>query len=435
MPVNVVHSKRQEKMWEHAKTLAGQSGAKNKWALVMHIFQNQKKAGKVAHLDKSMSSDLVGEELVIARGHVLRRSVFESLLQVDHDPLAFLFKSEADTPEEWHSNHPDGVHELHAIANDYMKPRRLGQLRTAHLSGGWRTGNGLDPKVGTRIARAYEGAQHNPADPAVQNSYKAFRREVKAQADHLTAHGYKAEPWTGAGQPYKNAQEMSHDVRHNKHIYYFKSEQGSPTHKLLPNEDNDRFRWVHDVFGHAMGGNKFGPRPSHGETHAFLDHYQMFSPAARHALATETLGQNSWFNFSKHNEGRPIHEKEFAQQKATLLHPSLYEGLLKHTGLLKAFAQDDEYPEDYGYCPAHPRARHNPELSKAGGPRGMHVRPLGDSLRQQRDLEEKRYSTALRPRAPKLASTETVGKGKKPKLPALPQTLARSIVGFIRRVS
>jgi hypothetical protein len=56
MPVNVVKNERDEAKWEAAKTLArrsypGKTGS-DFYAVVMHIYQNQKKAGKLAHTNK-----------------------------------------------------------------------------------------------------------------------------------------------------------------------------------------------------------------------------------------------------------------------------------------------------------------------------------------------------------------------------------------------
>ena len=60
---------------------------------------------------------------------------------------------------------------------------------------------------------------------------------------------------------------------------------------------NDLFRVVHDVFAHAKEGHQFGPA---GEEKAWLEHYGMFSPLARPALAAETRGQTCWMYFGPH---------------------------------------------------------------------------------------------------------------------------------------
>jgi len=44
MPANIVKSKSDEKKWNEAKAIAKSQGKSNKWPLVMHIYQNMKKA-------------------------------------------------------------------------------------------------------------------------------------------------------------------------------------------------------------------------------------------------------------------------------------------------------------------------------------------------------------------------------------------------------
>ena len=86
---------------------------------------------------------------------------------------------------------------------------------------------------------------------------------------------------------------------------------------------NDRFRAVHDLFGHAAEGYGFGPR---GEENAWIRHCHMFSAGAQKALTTETRGQNSWVNFGQHNYdssghhlNRPLGDRPYAIQKAAFL--------------------------------------------------------------------------------------------------------------------
>lgn len=55
---------------------------------------------------------------------------------------------------------------------------------------------------------------------------------------------------------------------------------------------------VHDVFGHAILGNQFGPK---GEEVAWGIHSKMYSPDAAVAATSETRGQNSWVNYTHAN--------------------------------------------------------------------------------------------------------------------------------------
>lgn len=214
---------------------------------------------------------------------------------------------------------PDGNAEVLAVARAYVEAAGLPPLTEADRQK-------LTTDVGREIATFYEKAKSDPDDPDVQSSYFAFRAEVKAQHEALRKAGFELLPWDGLGQPYSNSDEMRRDVMKNKRLFFFKTIEGMAPHALLPPEDNDRFRAVHDVFGHAMGGHGFGPQ---GETNAFRDHYQMFSPTARKAMATESLGQNAWFNYSKHNEGRPSAQRDYPEQHALLLKPELYEDLVQ----------------------------------------------------------------------------------------------------------
>lgn len=180
----------------------------------------------------------------------------------------------------------------------------------------------VDPDKATRIAKFYDKAKSNPNDPKVKAAYAAFNAETEAQWNAIVNAGYKLEPWTGEGQPYKNSAEMRQDVLQNHHLYYFQTKVsdagGTPTHELMTPEQNDMFRAVHDFFGHAMAGNQFGPN---GEENAWLEHSKMYSPLAQKAMTTETRAQNSWVNFGPHGEANRANPAEtvYPDQKAVIL--------------------------------------------------------------------------------------------------------------------
>jgi hypothetical protein len=108
-----------------------------------------------------------------------------------------------------------------------------------------------------------------------------------------------------AEDPYKTSKEMFEDVSRGT-LKVLKTET-TGAHPLFSDEENDKFRAVHDYFGHAATGRGFG---QDGEEAAWVHHSQMFTLKARAALTTETRGQNSFFN----NRG-----KQFADQKVALL--------------------------------------------------------------------------------------------------------------------
>jgi hypothetical protein len=175
----------------------------------------------------------------------------------------------------------------------------------------------LDEERSKRIADAYEKQQSNPNDPEVQESYQALVDETIGQYEDILADGYVIEL---SDTEYKSSSDMISDLRDNKNMRVFSTEEGFGTDgitdadraanpMLAPTQFkdkngkpllvNDVFRFVHDFFGHSKEGNGFGPV---GEENAWDVHSRMYSPLARRAMTTETRGQNSWVNFSGVNE-------------------------------------------------------------------------------------------------------------------------------------
>lgn len=202
----------------------------------------------------------------------------------------------------------------------------------------------LNPKHGATIAQAYEQMKHDPTHPEVQKAYNALISETKNQFQDIMKSGLKiSRIKPGMDNPYKNSKELHKDIAENNHLWYFPTEQGfggeedeGRNHPMLQSTGlqhgknellaNDIFRIVHDVYGHHKGGKSgFGPK---GEHKAYLTHKQMYSPVAQKALATETLGQNSWVNYGphgEHNRTNPAQTK-YAEQKAGLLPDHIIHG-------------------------------------------------------------------------------------------------------------
>lgn len=209
--------------------------------------------------------------------------------------------------------------EVHANATDYMRTAGhqfdQGPLDYAPL----------DQGQARSVAHTYDRTPHDPSHPDVAKSYHHFKGETLAQFKHLQSRGVNLEPWKSEGQPYRNSQEMAHDVHHNKHLAFFTGGDMPEDHPLAeqsglvvngqPLTYNDAFRAVHDYYGHAAYGNEFGPR---GEEHAWRAHQRMYSPEARPAMTQETKGQNSWVNFGPYSD-MPVQHRPFAQQKANVL--------------------------------------------------------------------------------------------------------------------
>jgi hypothetical protein len=200
-------------------------------------------------------------------------------------------------------------------------------------------------ELAKRIADFYDAAVDSPTAPEVRKAYQALANETVEQWKAFEKAGYTAEPWTGEGQPYADSAEMMADVKNNKHLFYFKTEDGfgsgitpemRATNPMLAQSGvtfgsaqnvpvNDVFRVVHDLVGHGAHGYEFGPK---GEFNAYLEHSRMFSNDAKPALAAETLAQNSWVNYGPHlrrtdgtlpKKGEdgfvPISQRRFADQK------------------------------------------------------------------------------------------------------------------------
>jgi len=134
----------------------------------------------------------------------------------------------------------------------------------------------------------------------VEKSYAELIKEADAQFQALPI---KVEFHEG-DKNYENSAEMMDDVHNFGHLWVFK---GGDDHTLLGSKTmdkngltaNDKFRAVHDYFGHSIEGYQFG---KDGEENAWIEHSKMFSPLAQIALSSETRGQNSFVNYSGINE-------------------------------------------------------------------------------------------------------------------------------------
>jgi len=192
----------------------------------------------------------------------------------------------------------------------------------------------IDPKVAKNVADAYEEMKHDPTNPKVAKSYDAFKAETLAQYKQMVKAGVKVD--LDPSYPYKNPREMHADVRDNNHMSIYPTEAGfgssdaaADDHPLMEKAPiqmggkdatyNDLFRAVHDYYGHAAEGNGFR---ANGEYNAWRAHRQMYSPEARGAMDSETLGQNSWVNSGPAgalNKGASGADTIYADQKAGLL--------------------------------------------------------------------------------------------------------------------
>lgn len=135
-------------------------------------------------------------------------------------------------------------------------------------------------------------------DDLVEKSYAQLRKEIDQQFDDMVKGGMKLSYHQGDAN-YLDSREMLRDALVNNHLYTYR---GGDVHPLLNDMDkfyglnsNEKFRAVHDFFGHGTTGATFGRK---GEELAYGAHAQTLSPMARIAAAAETRGQNSFVNYS-----------------------------------------------------------------------------------------------------------------------------------------
>ncbi len=200
-----------------------------------------------------------------------------------------------------------------------------------------------DNKRSKQISDEYQKMKNDPQNPVVKSAYKKMSEEMMDQYQTLIDDGWRFDfyPRNEKGDPadpYGNPRNALEDMRENKHLYVYPTNDGFGTSADFDASDNpllalsgenfggedaflnDIFRAVHDVFGHGMEEVGFRAR---GEEHTWRSHARMFSPEARRAVTSETRGQNSWLNFNpitgKKNRTAKVEDTDFADQKTGLM--------------------------------------------------------------------------------------------------------------------
>ena len=164
------------------------------------------------------------------------------------------------------------------------------------------------PEYKTSVFDAYAKQMPDVLEQAGAKNYDDLMEKAYRQLAKETDEQFKQLPYNfsyhraGEGDYLGGSKDMMADVHGNKHLYVF---QGGDPHDFLNRVDkatglneNEKFRAVHDLLGHAIYGNQFGPK---GEEVAWAIHQQMYSPLARLAMTAETRGQNSLVNYSPLN--------------------------------------------------------------------------------------------------------------------------------------
>lgn len=285
-------------------------------------------------MDRLHKGDVTSPEMLAAQSRMIwLNGAIEGANKKGGNYDAVIAK-EGEQPVEGAAQPPARNADVNAVAEDYAKSAgRVLKPATYAV---------LDPEHAKSVADYYQSASHDPKNEAVKSSYDALAKETETQYKAIEAAGYKMEPFTGTGEPYKTSADMVADVTDNKHLFYLPSASASEasTDNLMMRPSgidgrpvNDIFRAVHDFFGHAKEGYQFGPR---GEYNAWREHSQMYSPEAQGALAAETLAQNAWVNFGPHlrdgagnvaAKGEPGYvapaSRPFAEQKNIVVPPEV----------------------------------------------------------------------------------------------------------------
>lgn len=273
------------------------------------------------------SGEFLNREEAYLRARAQRQLSAEDAERATTMPMGNNGRLESVGFDEVRQFQPKPNSDVQKVADDYKAERGIDSAPFRPIA--------VKPETAKKIADFYENAKNDPENEAVQASYKALADETAEQYQMIVDAGYTLEPYKGKGEPYKNSDEMTADVRDNKHLYFLPTEsalaKSDANNPMLADSGvngwpvNDLFRAVHDFFGHAAEGLTFGPK---GELNAWKVHSEMYSPEAQGALAAETLAQNSWVNFGKHlrdeagnipEKGQPgyrgLTERPFAEQK------------------------------------------------------------------------------------------------------------------------
>ena len=151
-----------------------------------------------------------------------------------------------------------------------------------------------------RFPKLIEEFKIKDYEDLVKKSYEQLIKEIDIQYNSLPIN---VEFHTG-DKNYENSSEMFDDVINYNHMWVFLGGEDHPAlgQRTMDSNGltaNDKFRAVHDYYGHVVGGFEFG---KNGEENAWIEHSKMLSPLSQWALSTESRGQNSYVNYSGINE-------------------------------------------------------------------------------------------------------------------------------------
>jgi hypothetical protein len=171
----------------------------------------------------------------------------------------------------------------------------------------------LDEDFCRAVADHFDRAPDTTSDPGVARRYRRFAAECREQYETVRRAGIDVLPSRDGGQPYRTSGELFRRVTAEGVLYVHLTDtaHGPPgasgPHPLrelsgvvvdgVPFRHNDLFRAVHDVFGHLVGRNGFGPA---GELRAAYCHLPLFPADVQPVLFAEHVAQTCWFYFGSH---------------------------------------------------------------------------------------------------------------------------------------
>lgn len=198
----------------------------------------------------------------------------------------------------------------------------------------------LDKRYCREIADLFEAAPLLVWSDELADDYNNFKWENLAQYHAIREAGVIVRPWHRRDQPYHGSADLVRRVQETGVLYVYLTSIGhgpAPATGFHPLREpsgvvehgvelthNDVFRVVHDLFGHVVHGNSFGP---HGEFRATRCHLAMYPERAHRVLLAEQIGQICWFFYGPHlrvgdeypDRGDPGYQelsaRPYAQQK------------------------------------------------------------------------------------------------------------------------
>jgi hypothetical protein len=197
----------------------------------------------------------------------------------------------------------------------------------------WSAVRAVSPSKREKTADAYEKMQSIDRSKEVLEAWDLVASVVDEQFEMLTK-GLGVKVQFVDEDPYSTYENMLSEFQRTNTLKVLRT-SATGGHPYWENATNDKFRAVHDAFGHLGTGRGFD---RHGEEAAFQAHRSMFPKEAWPALATELRGQNQYL----------LHTGDFGEQKIAFLPVELQKRLSR---LLKRSARvtaDDDNAYDKG---------------------------------------------------------------------------------------